>query len=83
MEMDELAQLDLDGTLAIFGGFRMTGAGKGLAGLGIKLASTGLFKAFTRDEEHFDGNATDGDGDQSYGEKKNLHVSKPFFYFLT
>ena len=60
----------------------MTGTGEGLACLGVKLAAAGFLETFTRDEEHFDGNAAYGSGYKNYGEKKYLHVSNVFFQLL-
>ncbi|MEE4176763.1 MAG: hypothetical protein V2I46_04565 [Bacteroides sp.] len=56
----------------------MTRAGKGFSRFGVEVASASLFEAFSRDEEHFDGNAADGERNEGYGEKKNLHIRKVF-----
>lgn len=62
-----------NGIVALFGCIRMAGAGKGLAGLWVKIRTAGFFEAFAWNEEHFYGNTANGQGKKYYGEKKYLH----------
>jgi len=57
----------------------MTGAGQGFAGLGVELASAGFFESFARNEKHFYGNSANGQCEEYYCEKKNLHFKEIIF----